>query len=125
MEFAPYCDRSTSLPVSSKVGRYWNSICTTSGAPLPALRAVRSLVYSGAPWPALTSLTLMLGCDCSKRLISLWMLGTHVQKVSVTGPLVGADVVPPHAARGARSSMSRLRTASLPMKRGVQRREEK
>ena len=29
------------------VGMYWNSICATSGAPVPACRAVRSWVYCG------------------------------------------------------------------------------
>ena len=32
-----------------KVGMYWNSICATSGAPVPAFSAVRSLVYCGSP----------------------------------------------------------------------------
>jgi hypothetical protein len=35
--------------VMVKVGMYWNSICATSGAPVPACKAVRSLVYSGPP----------------------------------------------------------------------------
>lgn len=31
------------------VGMAWYSICTMSGAPLPAFSAVRNLVYSGVP----------------------------------------------------------------------------
>ncbi len=46
---APYGRRSSRLSVMVKVGMYWNSICATSGAPVPACNAVRSLVYSGAP----------------------------------------------------------------------------
>ena len=46
---APYGRRSSRLSVIVKVGMYWNSICATSGAPLPAFSAVRSLVYCGAP----------------------------------------------------------------------------
>lgn len=46
---APYGRRSRRLSVMVKVGMAWNSICTMSGAPLPALSAVRSLVYWGVP----------------------------------------------------------------------------
>src|SRR5687768_11923702 len=73
---------------------YWNSICTTSGAPEPALRAVLSLVYCGVPCPALTYLILMPGCASSNSLTSLIMSGTHDQKVNSTGP---PPVEPPQA----------------------------
>jgi hypothetical protein len=46
---APYGRRSSRLSVMVKVGMYWNSICATSGAPVPACNTVRSLVYSGPP----------------------------------------------------------------------------
>ena len=64
---------------------YWNSICATSGAPVPAFKAVRSLVYCGVPWPALTTFTLIAGYFFWNRSTSFWMSGTQVQKVSSVG----------------------------------------
>src|SRR5919201_152274 len=99
-----------SLPVSSKVGRSWNSIWTTSGAPEPALSAVRNLVYSGAPWPALTTWTVMPGCAFWNRLTSVWMFGTHVQNVRVTGAFAGAAALP-DAPSGVIMHVTRARAA--------------
>ena len=67
------------------VGMYWNSIWATSGAPVPAFSAVRSLVYCGSPCPALTTLTSMAGYFFSNRATSFSMFGTQVQKVSSVG----------------------------------------
>src|SRR5690242_20062590 len=75
---------STSPLTVVKVGTYWNSIWTTSGAPEPAFSAVRSFWYSAAPWPTLTSLTWMSGCVLLKRFTSSWSLGTHDQNVRLT-----------------------------------------
>ena len=102
-----------------KVGMAWYSICTMSGAPLPAFSAVRSLVYWGVPWPALTTLTLTAGYFFSKSATSSPMFGTHVQNVSSVGVfmalsmsarptgLVDADEppesLPPQAVRAAPS----------------------
>src|SRR5215211_692601 len=93
--FAPCSARSTSASSCRNVSMYWNSICTTSGAPEPDLIAVRSLVYSSSPWPAFTYLILMPGCAFSNSLTSLFMSGTRDQKVSSTGP---PPVEPPQAA---------------------------
>src|SRR5829696_34243 len=93
--FAPCSARSTSASSCRNVSMNWNSICTTSGAPEPDLIAVRSLVYSSSPCPALTYLILMSGCASSNSLTSLIMSGTHDQKVSSTGP---PPVEPPQAA---------------------------
>src|SRR4051812_34649280 len=89
---APYGRRSTRLSVMEKVGMYWYSICATSGAPLPALSAVRSFVYWSAPWPALTTLILMAGYFCWKSATSWAMLGTQVQKVSVVGVVMALSM---------------------------------
>lgn len=102
-----------------KVGMAWYSICTMSGAPLPALSAVRSLVYCGVPWPALTILTLTAGYFCSKSATSLAMFGTQVQNVSSVGVFMALSMSawptglaepdeppespPPHAVRAAPS----------------------
>src|SRR3954451_5203780 len=74
------------------VGMYWNSIWATSGAPVPAFNAVRSLVYCGGPCPALTTLTSMAGYFFSKRATSLEMSGTHVQKVSLVGVCIALSM---------------------------------
>src|SRR5919206_1201429 len=92
--FAPCSARSSSASSCRNVSMYWNSICTTSGAPEPDLIAVRSLVYSSSPCPAFTYLILMPGCAFSNSLTSLFMSGTHDQNVSSTGP----PVEPPQAA---------------------------
>src|SRR5215208_585927 len=68
--FAPCYERSTSASSCRNVSMYWNSICTTSGAPEPDLIAVRSLVYSSSPCPAFTYLILMSGCASSNILHS-------------------------------------------------------
>ena len=52
---------------------------------MPALSAVRSLVYSARPWPALTTLTLIFGYFFSNKATSAAMPGTHVQNVSWVG----------------------------------------
>src|SRR5215204_3040364 len=94
--FAPYSERSASASSCRNVSIYWNSICTTSGAPEPDLIAVRSLVYSPpAACPAFTYLILMSGCAFSNSLTSLIISGTHDQKVNSTGP---PPVEPPQAA---------------------------
>src|SRR5918993_1853195 len=92
--FAPCSARSTSASSCRNVSMYWNSICTTSGAPEPDLIAVRSLMYSSSPCPAFTYLILMSGCASSNSLTSLIMSGTHDQKVNSTGP---PPVEPPQA----------------------------
>src|ERR687896_613538 len=92
--FAPCSARSTSASSCLNVSMYWNSICTTSGAPEPDLIAVRSLVYCGSPCPAFTYLILMSGCVSSNSLTSLIMSGTHDQKVNSTEP---PPVEPPQA----------------------------
>src|SRR3954462_12536890 len=89
---APYGRRSTRLLVIVKVGMYWYSICARSGAPVPELRAVRSLVYCAAPWPALTTLILMAGYFFSKIATSWAMLGTQVQKVRVVGVVMALSM---------------------------------
>lgn len=89
---APYGRRSSRLSVMVKVGMAWYSICTMSGAPLPAFRAVRNLVYCGVPWPALTTLTLMAGYFASKRATSLSMFGTQVQNVSSVGVFIALSM---------------------------------
>lgn len=65
-----------------------------SGPPVPALMAVWSFVYSAGPWPALTTLTLILGWSASNLATIGLRLGAQVQKVSVVGlssaPAVGA-----------------------------------
>ena len=71
--------------MSENVGMYWNSIWTASGKPLPAFKAVRSLVYCGVPWPALTTFTLIAGYFFWNRSTSFWMFGTQVQNVSSVG----------------------------------------
>src|SRR3954453_15388164 len=71
---------------------YWNSIWATSGAPVPACSAVRSLVYCGVPAPAFTTFTLMAGYFCSNRAISLSMFGTHVQNVSWVGVVIALSM---------------------------------
>src|SRR5690348_9149540 len=101
-----------------KVGMAWYSIWTMSGAPLPAFSAVRSLVYCGVPWPALTTLTLIAGYRFSKSATSLSMFGTQVQNVSSVGVFIALSMSawltgfadagelpesPPHAVRAAPS----------------------
>src|SRR3954453_10064533 len=89
---APYGRRSTRLLVSVKVGMYWNSIWTRSGAPVPAFSAVRSLVYSAAPDPALTTFTLMAGYFFWNTATSLAMSGTQVQNVKVVGVVIALSM---------------------------------
>src|SRR5215208_1028090 len=84
-------------------GMYWNSICTTSGTPFSALRAVRSLVYSSAPWPALTYLTVMLSWVSLKSSTSSFILGTQDQKVMVAGP---SDEEPQPVAKNTRRKVA-------------------
>ena len=74
------------------VGMAWYSIWTMSGAPLPAFSAVRSLVYCGVPWPALTTLTLTAGYFFSKSATSLAMSGTQVQNVSSVGVCIALSM---------------------------------
>ena len=50
---APYGARSASPSRIVYVGRISDSSWITSGAPVPASRAVENLPYSSAPWPAL------------------------------------------------------------------------
>src|SRR5919112_1515231 len=69
-----------------KVGMYWNSMWTTSGAPSPALSAVRNFWYSSSPCPALTSLTLMFLWAFSNMSTCAWKSGNHAHKVSSVGP---------------------------------------
>ena len=69
--------------VNEGTSRY--SICARSGAPFAAVSAVRSLVYSGSPCPALTTLTLIAGYAFSKTATSWLIFGTQVQKVRVVG----------------------------------------
>src|SRR5581483_484161 len=63
-----------------------------SGAPLPACSAVRSFVYCGVPWPALTTFTLIAGYFASNSATSAAMFGTHVQKVSVVGVAIALSM---------------------------------
>src|SRR6266508_2828453 len=87
---------STRSPVTRNDGTNWNSICVTSGAPLPALSEVRSLVYSSDPCPALTSFTLMLGWARWNMSTCCCRSGTHDQSVRVTGPCSrSVDLLPP------------------------------
>src|SRR5918995_6920704 len=79
-----------------KVGMYWNSMCTTSGAPEPALSAVRSFWYSSSPCPAFTSLTLMFLWAFSNMSTWAWKSGSHAHNVSSTGP---DELPPPQPAR--------------------------
>src|SRR6266566_10074949 len=54
------------------------------------------------------------------------MFGTHVQKVNVTGPLlVDGEVVPPHAASDAESTIISPRTANFSIKLDIQREKER
>ena len=83
---APYGRRSSRLSVMVKVGMYWNSICATSGAPVPACSAVRSLVYCRAALTGVDHLDLdRPGTSCSNSATSCAMSGTQVQNVSSVG----------------------------------------
>src|SRR5215217_2840752 len=77
---------SASASICVKVGIYWNSICTTSGTPFSALSAVRSLVYSAAPCPALTYFTVTSLWVLLNSSTSSFIPGTQDQKVMVAGP---------------------------------------
>src|SRR5215831_13158037 len=85
IDAAPYGVRSARSPVIVKAGSSWYSTCARSGAPDPAVIAVRSLVYPAAPCPALTTLTLMFGYFCSKSATSSSIPPTQVQNVRVVG----------------------------------------
>src|SRR5215212_1553735 len=77
---------SASASIWVKEGMYWNSICTTSGTPFSALSAVRSLVYSSAPCPALTYFTVTFLWVSLYSSTSSFIPGTQDQKVMVAGP---------------------------------------
>src|SRR5947209_3631255 len=67
------------------VGSIWYSTWATSGG-LPALAAVSSLVASSSPDDCFEKTTLILGCARFQTSTILSMLGTQLQKLSVTGP---------------------------------------
>src|SRR5258708_25265325 len=58
-----------------------NSTSATSGAPLPAFRALLSGVYSFRPAPGFSSVTQIDGCDLLKAVTARLMPGTHAQNV--------------------------------------------
>src|SRR5579875_69431 len=126
---APYWERSTSPPVVSKVGRYWNSTWPRSGS-LLALIAVNNLSYSAGPEPTLLQETWMSGCVLFQSATDLSMPGTHDQNVSFTGPVVVLPppelvVLPPQAAREAMMSSAKLTLDSHPSERRNRPGEEK
>src|SRR6266511_2575098 len=73
-------------PVTRNDGTSWNSTCATSGAPEPAVSAVRSFVYSAEPCPALTRFTLMFGWAVWNMSTCCCRSGTHDHSVRVARP---------------------------------------
>src|SRR6266567_4420428 len=73
-------------------GMYSYSIWHTSGVPLFACSAVRSFVYCGWLWPALTTFTLIAGYFFSNSATSSAMFGTQVQNVSVVGVVMALSI---------------------------------
>src|ERR1700759_672591 len=78
---APYLVRSTTCFWISNDGSSSNSISATSGAPLPALRALLSGVYSSSPAPGFSRVTQMDGWDLLKAVTARLIPGTQAQKV--------------------------------------------
>src|SRR6267378_2387720 len=58
--FAPYCEMSAKPSVATNEGRKSYSICTTSGAPDPALSTLCSFWYSAGPPPTLFTSTFII-----------------------------------------------------------------
>src|ERR1700743_3519726 len=78
---APYLVRSTTCFWISNDGSSSNSISATSGAPLPALRALLSGVYSSRPAPGFSRVTQMDGWDLLNAVTARLIPGTQAQKV--------------------------------------------
>src|SRR5450830_1133256 len=84
---------SASASADTSVGIFWYSACMMSGAPLPALIAVRSLVTAGSPPSCLLTVTWMSGWAVFQPSTTLSMFGAQVQNVSSTFSLAAAGVV--------------------------------
>jgi hypothetical protein len=63
----------------TRVGIFWYSACMTSGAPLPALIAVSSLVTAGSPPSCLLTVTWMSGWAAFQPSTTLSMFGAQLQ----------------------------------------------
>src|ERR1700761_9224050 len=87
--------------LETSVGSTWYSTCPRSGG-LPAFAAVSSLVSSGSPPAWVCTCTWMSGWALFQIATTLSMLGTQVQKVSVTfwPEDAGADADEPAAGGG-------------------------
>ncbi|MNW54211.1 hypothetical protein D3C74_318040 [compost metagenome] len=86
---------SASASAETSVGIFWYSACMMSGAPLPALTAVSSLVMAGSPPSCLLTVTWMSGFAAFQVSTTLSTFGAQVQKVSSTGPSAAGASEPP------------------------------
>src|SRR3954453_8958260 len=85
--------RSTRHFFSANCGRAKYSTCARSGMPLPAEITFCNLVYSSAPDPAFTTLTLTFGYFASNALTRSLICGIHVHTVNEP-PLANASETP-------------------------------
>src|SRR4051812_36741812 len=95
MLLAPYWPMSTRCLVRLMVGSSWNSSITTSGAPLPALSAVCSLVYSSPPAPAFVqSIWMFLWVELNRSTTG-WNSGYQAHTlIRVTAPAAAESALP-------------------------------
>ena len=113
---APYLPMSTSLSRITKLGISWNSTMATSGAPLPALKAVFSLAYWSGPVPTLVQSTLMSWCEALKASTTPLNSGYHAHTLMCTGPeaLGSPEALSPAAEEPAAQPASKVARASAP-----------
>src|ERR1700712_5749045 len=89
---------SARASAETSVGIFWYSACMMSGAPLPALIAVSSLVTAGSPPSCLLTVTWMSGFLAFHSDTTLSTFGAQVQNERLTfapDAAAGADPAGP------------------------------